>query len=323
MEFEIMQKKPQFFHVETYPRVASSLSSKLYNNSVDDIVREAIRDSAYSSHVPAPTEARLIAGNLLEELPQRLEALLENNLQTYTDKKGRLRTRLVRRDEHVLLVAVYTYGQEKDLVDDKAMKKFFNACIAFHEKQFGEVDSAVQHNDEAYFHIHVYTISVNAKKLHPGHRANESRKHDKKSATSYRQAMSVLQDQFHEEVAMHFDMPRYGTRRPRIIRSEYLRIKDEAEKQAAEFVEQQKQRSMKIEAEAEAKAQAAELRFMEQVDSMQSKLRNIVNEIQRQKAKLGSLESANKMIAALKEQLAKAEALNQEYQKDDDDFGPR
>ncbi|MDX1573807.1 MAG: plasmid recombination protein [Methylophaga sp.] len=317
-------QKPQFFHVATYPRYASKLKPNGFANTVDKIVQEAIRVPQHCSHVTSPQPPILLTGQPLESLPERLEQLLDREQHEYSYQPGKPRRRAARRDEHVLLVAVYSYGVDKQHVDGKIMHEFFNVCQDFHKRHFGEIDCALLHVDEEFYHIHVYTISANAKKLIPGHQANELRKLDKSSGISYRKAMSELQDRFYDEVASKFDIPRFGPRRERLTRAEYLKSKSDSEKLAASFLEEQNKRLKVIQAEMKAKETLAETQFMERVAVMQDQLSDLESQIHDHESYLGELAQAKISISALTAELIEAQNIIRSYQDDlDDEHGPR
>lgn len=305
----------QFMHVKTYPRKISSLSSKKYGNTVDKIVKEAIRFRGSCNHVKVPQSVRLISGKPLEDLPKRLEKLLKDTGQNIMDTKhGGLKKRAVRFDAHVLLAAVYSYPVKIGKVKHDAMDDFFKDCIEFHQNQFGEIDSAVLHIDESYFHIHVYTIDANAKRLHPGFAAKEYKKIDTTYTGTYRSEMSKLQDLFFEQVSSHHDIARIGPARKRYTRDVYMSIKKNAEEQSANYLEQLEKTIKDKQVEADKKHKATELENQAQIQKLQQMIMALNQKYEHMQNNLSHWEAIQVENEFLKMELAKSQALVEQYQ---------
>lgn len=312
--------KPQFFHIETYARSISNLSSNEgKKRSIQQIVNEALRIEGYCNHITAPQPAKLFYGQPVEKLTHRLEEMLSGAPNSVKQKDGSHLHRSIRHDTHVLLAGVYSYPIEKEIVESDKMESFFMDCIEFSKNKFGAVDSALLHSDESYYHIHVYVLSPNAKALHPGHKANDDRRKNKSLKLTYRQAMSALQDDFYQTVSVNHDMSRFGPRRERVARQLYVAAKKDKDKEM-EFY--QAELASGIESYEKAKLKKlkeAESYYLDSIAFMKD-ARHIREEIEYLETQLGDLKAAEKTIHDLQIQLALKDAVIIKYQgKYDDD----
>lgn len=226
----------QFNHIQSFPRKLSSLSGKARKDkngnvverkitrqwTVSEIAKEAYRDDDNCRHVRNPLAPILVKGAPVEMLEQLCDEMMSEARQA--DGK-----RAVRSDVHVLLGAVYSlpyrpddYVEYKDRCD-----AFVADAMAWHEKTYGPIASAILHLDENMIHWHIFTLDPDARNRIPGWKAKrEEIKHlealgvDKKEAIRqgnlvYRDAMKKLQDDFFIEVGEINGLARYGDRRMR------------------------------------------------------------------------------------------------------------
>lgn len=226
----------QFNHVQSFPRKVSALSGKARKDkngnvverkisrqwTVSEIAKEAYRDDENCRHVRNPLAPILVKGAPVEMLEQLCDEMMSEAKQA--DGK-----RAVRSDVHVLLGAVYSlpyrpadYVEYKDRCD-----AFIADAMAWHEKTYGPIASAICHLDENMIHWHVYTLDPDARNKIPGWKAKreeikrlEALGVDKKEAIRqgnfvYRDAMKKLQDDFFIEVGEINGLARYGDRRMR------------------------------------------------------------------------------------------------------------
>jgi uncharacterized coiled-coil protein SlyX len=190
--------------------------------TVSEIAKEAYRDDDNCRHVRNPLAPILVKGAPVEMLEQLCDEMMSEAKQA----DGR---RAVRRDVHVLLGAVYSlpyrpadYVEYKDRCD-----AFIADAMAWHEKTYGRIVSAVMHLDENMVHWHVYSLDPDARYKIPGWKAKreEIKRQEllgvpKKEAIrlgnfAYRDAMKKLQDDFFIEVGEVNGLARYGDRRMR------------------------------------------------------------------------------------------------------------
>lgn len=226
----------QFNHVQSFPRKVSSLSGKARKDksgnvverkiakkwTVSEIAKEAFRDDDNCRHVRNPLAPILVKGAPVEMLEQMCDEMMSESKQA--DGK-----RAVRSDVHVLLGAVYSlpyrpadYVEYKDRCD-----AFIADAMAWHEKTYGPIASAILHLDENMVHWHVYSLDPDARNRIPGWKAKreeikrlEALGVNKKEAIrqgnfAYRDAMKKLQDDFFIEVGEINGLARYGDRRMR------------------------------------------------------------------------------------------------------------
>lgn len=176
----LVKHSGQFCHVATYARKVSALSGKVKASdsgkpvakraiiwTVADIAAEADRnDPSHHLHVLKPQAPRPVFGKSVSELEEICDAVLVDAKQS--------NGKSLRADTHVLLAAVYSIdvaGSEYELHKERC-DKFVADSIAWHAKMYGEVVSAIAHEDEGFFHIHVYSVSDDARGMIPGWRAN-------------------------------------------------------------------------------------------------------------------------------------------------------
>jgi|GEM_PF-1240120 hypothetical protein len=244
----------QFSHIETYARTASTLSKSSSVKTCYDILAEASRVYEHSRHVMSPSPPELLDGITTQELAENLNLLLENEA-TEVVLGGKAKKRAVRKDAHVLLAAVYSYPSQSQMCDLDEIRPFFMDCIEFHREKFGSVQSAVLHTDEQYLHIHVYTVSNNARKLHPGHIAkklNKSEASSIKSSVAYKNAMRAFQDDFYQSVSHKYGLERIGPMRKRIQSELYQIAKQAKASELAEWIENEMiKKKKKLQDEAE------------------------------------------------------------------------
>ncbi len=226
----------QFNHVQSFPRKVSSLSGKARKDksgnvverkiakqwTVSEIAKEAFRDDDNCRHVRNPLTPILVKGAPVEMLEQLCDEMMAEARQA----NGK---RAVRSDVHVLLGAVYSlpyrpddYVEYRDRCD-----AFIADAMAWHEKTYGRIVSAVMHLDENMVHWHVYSLDPDARYKIPGWKAKreEIKRQEalgipKKEAIrlgnfAYRDAMKKLQDDFFIDVGEINGLARYGDRRMR------------------------------------------------------------------------------------------------------------
>jgi hypothetical protein len=313
----------QFMHIETYAKEISGLASNRgKKNTVDKVINEALRVEGFCSHIAAPQPAIRIHGHPVEELQNRLNALLATKGQSVISQNGDMKIRAVRKDAHVLLGAIYSYPVEKKDVDRGKMNQFFHDCIDFHKNQFGTVDSALLHTDETYYHIHVYTLSANAKRLHPGHAVNEQRKKDKSVTLTYRKAMSVIQDRFYDSVASQHGMARLGPKRQRLKRDHYLKVKSEKEEERLYSIELEEKKKAKLK-ELDDKLSEAERQYLSSIERYKYEMQQMKDEIDFTASSLADMKQLKERVYQLMHELATKDAKLAEYEYEYDSVRPR
>lgn len=225
------ERMVQFNHVCTYPRAISGKTVELNDDlgrskktrkwTVGDIAREADRHDLHIPHVDNPIPPILLAGVKVSEI----ESVSDELLKSARNKAGKK----IRKDTHTLLSAVYSLPIAPDdyLEHRDYCHAFFSDCLSWHNREYGDVASAVMHLDETMVHIHVFTVDQDARGLVAGWR--EKRKvmeavladgGNKSMAVklgnaAYKKEMKALQDRFYEQVGQRHGLARYGDRRMR------------------------------------------------------------------------------------------------------------
>jgi len=236
-----MEKGHQFSHSNIYSRKLSANHKKQGAAwTVKDIASEARRDPEHCGHVKDPQQPEVLRGSI-ETLEADLDAYLaENKLPTKSGVE-----REARSDAHVLIADVYSWPEPVTKYNKERFDEFAQECIKFHEREFGSCDVALTHLDEAFPHMHAYTFSNSAKDAHPGHKAKKQARAEGKSPAeankAYKAAMEAFQDRFYEQVGQKFGLERFGPRRSRKPRDEWLRERDERMNNADTLRRQQEQ----------------------------------------------------------------------------------
>lgn len=327
----------QFSHIETYARTASTLSKSSSVKTCYDILAEASRVYEHSRHVMSPSPPELLDGITTQELAENLNLLLENEA-TEVVLGGEAKKRAVRKDAHVLLAAVYSYPSQSQMCDLDEIRPFFTDCIEFHREKFGSVQSAVLHTDEQYLHIHVYTVSNNARKLHPGHIAkklNKSEASSIKSSVAYKNAMRAFQDDFYQSVSQKYGLERIGPMRKRIQSELYQIAKQAKTSELAQWFENEMiKKKKKLQDEAERIKQFYhEKMFEEERDYLQFKevndasFQELEEKIQLAETRYEDLLNETGIVSDIlihyKELIAENENYKKRLQEYEEDYGPR
>lgn len=262
----------QFAHMETWSRQGGAVQNGRQETvrrngqrswSAQQIIDEAERVPDACEHVPYTGRKPLVlAGTCgsFDELRKAHEAASTVKLSfPYRDKKtGKTSTRRrqLRADTHSLYTAVISLPitSEEALADPDKMReclRVFRMAKAFEKRRIeaagGELAMAVIHCDEGHFHMHLYGLdrtrgSVNA--LHPGRAALDAfrERHGTRckrgtnlfaqSKRAYCDAMREWQGDLHREVFSKVGLLRYGPKRARLSRPDYVKARQAAEERA-------------------------------------------------------------------------------------------
>ena len=221
----------QFVRIQTYARVASKKAQQHENakaaakgkaaktvwNSAD-VIAEALRDVGACGHVLEPlppvfhygTEARM--RGLVVELEGVANAIYER-----TGKRPR-------KDTSHLLAGVLSYPD--DAPKGARYDEWRERSIKWLHKRYGSnLVAILEHQDEQNPHLHWYCIEpegLDVKRLHEGWVA-------KKDGQDYRDAMRLVQDDYHRDVGAYVGLLRIGPGGKRLERDEYMAMKADAE----------------------------------------------------------------------------------------------
>lgn len=202
----------QFLHVESYARVSGK--SKAGGHSIRSIIAEATREPGACPHVASPAPPVHLFGCSLSEV----EALATAWGNESKDARGHA----LRKDGLCLLAGVVS---APDDMDDEGWESLKADTIEWLNRD-GSLLSVIEHADESHRHVHFFKIPAAGARfetIHPGRAASEAAR--KAGATkgqqnrAYKRAMSHLQNDFFDEVAMFSGLTRLGPARRRLTRS--------------------------------------------------------------------------------------------------------
>jgi hypothetical protein len=227
----------QFLHIEAYGRKgARKKSSSARKSSMFDIRDEMVRAPYTCSHVTSPQPPLVLFGSK----PEESFALANERAGQAVDIRGRK----LRCDAPVVIVGVASWPEQVvELKSDpeklKRYQQWRDATIEWLVRQWGDLKTVLQHLDEAYPHLHFVVVPklppdrrLRIASIHPGHRAAElaaeagGAGRDQKKA--YKEAMTALQDDYYERVSVRFGLLRFGPRRQRLVRTEWVKQKRQA-----------------------------------------------------------------------------------------------
>ncbi len=243
----------QYVHIESFSRKGGQQKKRANGDrawTVDEVIDEAERKPGSCSHVEEPDTAPLILSGScknFDELRQAHNDACKVKQQVpYTNPKtGKksVRTKALRVDKHTLYSSVISLPILS--ADAWAMPDLMNECMElFHqvvrfekdrlEAAGGQFAMAVVHRDEAHMHIHVYGVDPVRGEitwLHPGKAAVDNirrgagwkKDNMAEQDRAYCDAMRQWQDDFYTSVFRDAGLMRYGPKRFRLPRAEYLR----------------------------------------------------------------------------------------------------
>ncbi|TLP43048.1 hypothetical protein FDK21_18700 [Cohaesibacter sp. CAU 1516] len=252
----------QYAHIESYSRKGGQQKKRANGDrawTVDEVIAEAERKPGSCSHVEEPDpDPLIIPGSCknFDELRQAHHDACKVKQQVpYTiPKTGKksVRTKALRVDKHTLYSSVISLPILS--ADAWAMPDLMNECMElFHqvvrfekdrlEAADGQFAMAVVHRDEAHMHIHVYGVDPVRGEitwLHPGKAAVDNirrgagwkKDNVAEQDRAYCDAMRQWQDDFYTSVFRDAGLMRYGPKRFRLPRAEYLQQMDAHEQLA-------------------------------------------------------------------------------------------
>ena len=231
----------QFFHIETYARVAKSYEreitikkgsragqkeiKKTETRSLKDIMEEQARIDEASLHVDDPRRPGLLYG----VPPMEVLAMADEWADQAKDSRGYK----MKSDGSVAIVGVASLPREME--DD--FPEFAENTLKWLKEKYGDrLKSVVVHDDEPHPHLHFTVIPRKGERLddiHEGLKAkNEAKKNKQKGKAqnlAYIGAMRELQDNFYEKVAMRSGLTRLGPARTRDTRQVWQAKQQNAE----------------------------------------------------------------------------------------------
>ena len=219
----------QFVRIQTYAREASKKAIQLAEAkakatskpvkkvwSSSDVLAEALRDPGACGHVMNPEpptfhfERRSVYG------------VSWLNLMAMPMPSARTGKR-PRKDTAHMLAGVLSYPD--DAPKDR-YPEWRERSLKWLHKRYGQhLVAVIEHQDEANPHLHFYAIEpegLDVKRIHEGWQA----KHD---GQDYRDAMRLVQDDYHRDVSAYVGLLRIGPGGKRLEREDYMAMKADAE----------------------------------------------------------------------------------------------
>lgn len=224
----------QFIHIESYARVGSNQKGKSTKWNIHQIAGEAMRNDEDCKHVEHPQEPTVLFGVDAYAAADMAQKWAE----TSSDASGRK----LRKDGSCLLAGVISFPEGRTEADWKA---FRDDSIKYLKEKYGEnLKSVIEHRDEAFKHIHFYSVPKPGQKfedIHDGKKAVlEAKKGNSKILKGdqnrvYIQAMKEFQEDFYKEVAIKHGMTKTGPKRERLTREQWKARKEYVLKQSEEM----------------------------------------------------------------------------------------
>lgn len=207
---------PQFIHVDSYARKATNTKT----TTAKGVIGEAIRQEGFTSHLSAPQPPRFTHGST--EGLQDLDREIHEAAEAAKDGLGRK----MRSDQSILLAGVASFPKPCKALneDDKAeIEAWIEKTQGFLYKEFGGAfRAALLHTDEEYPHLHFYIADrkdpMKTTSLHPAASGGKERKNRSASLRGF-------QDRYNAEVGVLFGMTRFGPKRARLSRPDWLENK--------------------------------------------------------------------------------------------------
>lgn len=217
----------QFIHLEAYAREASKQKKGSAHKSVRDIIAEAAREPGNCPHVEFPEPPEIIYGSLYDA-----ERSANEWAEQATDDKGRK----LRKDGHCLLAGVISLPKQRE----SEWPEFSKLSLKYLKQKYGDrLKAVVGHHDESHPHMHFYCVarpSESFSSIHEGQKAAKKvKKAGKKKGeqnTAYIQAMRLFQDDFYFKVGIRAGLVRFGPKRKRKTRAEWITEQKQAEADA-------------------------------------------------------------------------------------------
>lgn len=236
--------------------------------SAREILQEALRLEGHCPHVASPQPPREHYGLPAQLLMAWYDTLEQRAQQTrvQTAARGWIQQRA---DTPILLAAVASYpGPAND--DEPLYVRWREHTVAFFRERYGKhLVSILEHVDEANGHLHALVAKEGAsvKTLHSGHAAKLQALAAGHSAReqhrAYRSGTRAYQEEFYQKVGLPSGLLRFGPRRARKTRAEYLADQEQQRRLAQALLEKEKAEREKDAAEAARRAAERDLAAFE------------------------------------------------------------
>lgn len=205
----------QFIHVEAYGRSAGA--GKAGGHSIRSIMAEAGREDGAHPHVKAPKPPIVLHGLSLAEV--------EAEATAWGDSAKDARGHRLRKDGLCLLAGTISAPDDMSAEMWQSMKRDAIDWLG----RDGRLLSVIEHDDEAYRHIHFYKTpapETRFESIHPGRAAALTVKAQGKAKgdqnRAYKEAMRGFQSDFFATVGSRHGLTRLGPAKRRLTRSGWV-----------------------------------------------------------------------------------------------------
>lgn len=242
----------QFFRAEVFSQVAGQAKPTRGGGrrserklSARAAIQEAVRAEGCTPHVEQPIKPTLLFGIDSDNLLSWCDGLYEQAALQKVETKTGLKKQ--RTDVPILMAAVASFPARPESTEtsekekrqwDTLFAEWEKGCVEFLKEKYGDrLISVLKHTDEAHPHIHAFVADQGRpiKPFHEGYRAADEAKKEGEGrevqGVAYKAGCSDLQDQFFNKVGMRSGLARFGPRKPRKTRAEWL-----ADQRAAEHL---------------------------------------------------------------------------------------
>lgn len=302
---------PTFAHIQTWARKANKAGQ-----SVAQVIAEATRDPAYSTHVGHPAPPRVLIGN-----PGTFEADHDAHVAARATRvelaDGSVRSRSIRKDRHTMASVIMSYPVPRAaIITDEARAKLASwerRNLEWLRDTYGDqLRVVLAHDDEPQPHLHAWILpddpGADATILHPGKTAKKQAEAEAKAAGSepreavkignraLKEAMTDWQDHYYQAVGVLEGLTRTGPKRRRLNREQWKAEKAAAASNALALKRAEEAEAIRASAdEHAASVHAKEKHFDEHVRQFQQRRDQMVSQI---KSKISEINDVGRQVLA-------------------------
>lgn len=265
----------QFLHIETYslyPKV-NKIHPEKSVKSFSSISKELMRHPSATPHIKCPIVPKILHGGTAYDA-------LKLAQERYAISKDALGRKL-RKDAQMILSGVISCPEEFKNASQSNYENWLNDNVDYLLKKYGSnLVSVLLHEDESHPHIHFMCVPepdsnylTHIKSIHPPIAARENTIGGRKEKyLAYKNAFREMQDEYYSKISCKYGFTRDGAKATRLTRTEYVRKKNIAEKQALVLE--------KIQSEVKRIEQEREL-ILKEKSSIDTKINNLKKEEER------------------------------------------
>lgn len=225
----------QFLHIETYPLYpkVNKLHPEKSVKSFASVSKELMRHPTATPHIECPVVPKILYGHTAYDVLK----LAQERYEVSRDALGRR----LRKDAQIVLSGVISCPDAFKISSPSNYEKWLKDNVSYLIKKYGSnLISVLLHEDESHPHIHFMclpepdiTNRMHIKSIHPAIEARENTIGGRKEKYhAYKKAFREIQDEYYSEISCKYGFTRDGAKATRLTRTEYVRKKNIAEKQA-------------------------------------------------------------------------------------------